>query len=127
MREIKFRGEKLGTGEWVHGDLVTWWRGEGSRAICDIGGIKHDVDPATVGQFSGLLDKNGVEIWENDEVLATLKYFNIKNQRCKIIFHDGSFGVQHGFSTDYFKTISAWDEIEVIHDTPTLAQGGDER
>lgn len=48
------------------------------------------------------------------EALKTLVQIAIKNEKSKIIFHDGAFGVQFGFSTDYFKSLIAWDDIEII-------------
>lgn len=71
MREIKFRGRDVKTGEWVYGDLHT---------LCDkphihteptaypFAGRRSFIDPATVGQFTGLHDKNGREIYEGDIV-----------------------------------------------------------
>ena len=67
-RDYRFRGKRSDTGKWVYGDLITWWRGEGSRAICDVGGIRHDVDPATVGQYIGKRDKHGKEVY-SDHIL----------------------------------------------------------
>lgn len=128
LREIKFRGKRLDNGEWVYGSLLMLESQEKSLEPlhCYIFSLDkgcHRVIPDTVGQFTGLHDKNGKEIYEGDIALATLKFFNINDKKCKIIFHNGSFGVQYGFSTDYFKPFSAWDVIEVIdniYDNPEL-------
>lgn len=67
MREIKFRGKRLDNGEWIEGDLL---RMNGHWFIFPDpapGGVdKYEVDPATVGEFTGLKDKNGKEIYEGD-------------------------------------------------------------
>ena len=65
MREIKFRGKRLDNGEWIEGDLL---RMNGHWFIfldpAPEGIDKYAVDPATVGEFTGLKDKNGKEIYE---------------------------------------------------------------
>ena len=64
MREILFRGKRGDNGEWVDGDL---WRdyNEEPRCIRDYCG-SNPVDPATVGQYTGLTDTNGKRIFEGD-------------------------------------------------------------
>lgn len=67
MREIKFRGKRLRDGKWVYG----FFRIDDYNLIIAIDGnfiVEYKVNPETVGQFTGLHDKNGKEIFEGDIV-----------------------------------------------------------
>ena len=108
MRTIKFRGLRTDGKGWVYGYYFKAGRTQQHAIrVSESGGVLVDqvfeVKPETVGQFTGLTDRDGKEIWEGD-----LVRYHFQNSWCKaeMIFNDGAFrirGWSHGQLTHTFE------------------------
>lgn len=100
MEKIKFRGRNIRTGEWLYGDYhregKTHYITNPKDFLREYAPIEFIVDGKTVGQFTGLFDKNGKEIYERDivkfRVLDDTIAENIwKEYTCEVSFCNGCF------------------------------------
>lgn len=131
MREILFRGKEVDTGEWVEGWYQRYPFGRWPlkdaivpAKMAEEGFCRHArVDPETVGQYTGLVDKNGKKIFEGDILRG---YLDSALKRVGVVvFDDGRWEV-HSQSGSYISELTEGYELEVIgniHDNPELLKG----
>ena len=129
MREILFRG-KTERGEWIEGfyikDVIETYIYDKYRNT-----RMQSVIPETVGQYTGLTDKNGKKIFEGDIVKAQDDVFG--SPFCdgiigKIVYDECAFFIEPKNPVDsqrLFDECAVYEVIGNIHDNPELLKGGE--
>ena len=128
MRENLFRGKNEYRG-WIYGDLRNYEK-SGAKAIFSHELLHRiEVIPETVGQFTGLTDKNGKKIFEGDivnvcdEVFGSPFCYGITG---KIVYDECAFFIQPENVMDtqwLFNECAIYEIIGNIHDNPEILKG----
>ena len=135
MREILFRGKRIDNGEWIEGYLLkvcnyatcSWdlsieykdpqWSGSKAYNTAAVG-------PSTVGQYTGLTDKNGKKIFEGD--IVKNEYEDRKYQYFKIFYNEKTLQWEvmnkYGMRGILHNVIGNMEIIGNIHDNPELLE-----
>lgn len=141
IREVIFRGKRTDNGEWIYG-YVNQHRGESILdCMCEqinsddfyiydyaakidtgIYGLLYKIIPETVGQYTGLTDKNGVKIFDGDIVKAFTRYDTQHTNA--IIYRNGVFWFGNWNWVEFLDRFRYAEVIGNIHDNPELLEGG---
>lgn len=151
MRETKFRGKRLDNGEWEYGDLVQFGQKYYTPCKCAIIPgtasvsdtlfkvlLDNEVDPATVGEYTGLKDKNGKEIYvgdiiecigsDNKPIRHLVRYNDEKGGYGQLLFMDNGLTCKPYdgglISQNYICEMDKYI-VSNLHDNPELLKGGE--
>ena len=131
MREILFRGKWKNSGEWVYGNLFNPDKADTPTQICIgtyIARTCYEIDPETVGQYTGLTDRNGRKIFEGD-IVVFADFFDDKIHRGVVYWCDLAFwfdcteteGDEGIYSLAYI-SVNVLEVIGNIYDNPELLE-----
>ena len=143
MREILFRGKRADNGEWIEG----YYAKQSNHAcfahelkyqhfifkdVCldfNLGGLQgFEIIPETVGQYTGLTDKNGVKIFEGDILKGCYDEDNPEEYAVLVVFWDNGWRMhQNAAEPDFLEEFDCriCEVIGNIHDNPELLEGGE--
>ena len=140
IREVIFRGKRADNGEWIEGYLlgIDWCDKPSTYSIAPNTPVSvfYSVLPETVGQYTGLTDKNGVKIFEGDILKSTIKIIDCDDEGFSISHYDeedigivewrkDGFMIAHKSGT-WARSFYGCENYVIgnIHDNPDILKGG---
>ena len=134
QRKIKFRGKYLDdTSEWLYGNYVYIEDDVFQHKIVDKSRMLLDIDINTLGQYTGLKDRNMKEIYEGDII-----FDSFYERKAKAVFLEGAFWLDYIDNFKEYETIhkryqllanydnkSVLEVIGNIYDNPDLLEEGE--
>ncbi|EAD7697647.1 hypothetical protein AB444_12250 [Listeria monocytogenes] len=132
MREIEFRGQNI-NGHWAHGNLAIIKekldRAEIGAYISNSAGapFAYQVRPETIGQYTGLKDKNGKKIFEGDIVINSngqIGYiaFLVQEAGFVVVLKNSDYRLGHRNTNECYERATHHKIIGNIHENPELLE-----
>lgn len=137
MCEILFRGKDILTGEWLYGDLIQSANEEDVKFIVPFAETNtRGIISETIGQFTGLCDKNGKKIFEGDIVIYNdNENADSEGEFSIVVWYDDDvigFALEHHspscevyYECEWVQSCCYYEIIGNVFDNPELLKGDD--